>query len=158
MRKCEKFRTRLNSRQADNNFDFNDMRNFLLHLGFRESIEGDHHIFRCEGITDRINLQPEGGKCKAYQVRQIRKFLADNEMQEVMMFEKYTIILFWSEQDNRYLAQIPNLPGAFSDGKTYEEALLAIRRIGEEWIDVAREDGILIPCPKPHRVPELELV
>jgi len=74
------------------------------------------------------------------------------------MFDKYTIVLFWSEMDDRYLAQIPDLPGAFADGTTYEEALCAIRRVGEEWIDTAREDGSPIPCPKPHRVPELELV
>ena len=74
------------------------------------------------------------------------------------MFDKYTIILFWSEMDDCYLAQIPDLPGAFADGKTYEEALTAIRRIGEEWIEVAREAGRSVPCPKPYQVPELELV
>jgi predicted RNase H-like HicB family nuclease len=74
------------------------------------------------------------------------------------MLEKYTIILFWSELDDRYLAAIPDLPGAFADGKTYEEALEAIKRIGDMWISTARADGIPIPCPKPHQVPELELV
>ena len=80
MPQWDKFRAKLDARKADNNIDFDDMRNFLLHLGFRESIEGSHHIFRRDGISDRINLQPEGGKCKAYQVRQTRKFLADNEI------------------------------------------------------------------------------
>jgi predicted RNase H-like HicB family nuclease len=74
------------------------------------------------------------------------------------MFDKYTVILFWSELDHCYLAQIPDLPGAFADGTTYEEALTAIKRVGEMWISTAREDGIAIPCPKPHSVPELELV
>lgn len=74
------------------------------------------------------------------------------------MLDKYTIILFWSEIDHCYLAQIPDLPGAFADGKTYEEALAMIRVIGKEWIEVATEAGRPIPCPKPHAVPELELV
>src|SRR5260221_260091 len=73
-----------------------------------------------------------------------------------MMFDKYTIILFWSEVDDCYLARIPDLPGAFADGKTYEEALTAIRRIGEEWIEAARDAGREGLLPEGYRWDDLE--
>ncbi len=80
MPQWDKFRRKLDSRQADNNIDFDDMRNYLLHLGFRESIEGSHHVFRYGRLADRLNLQPDGNTCKAYQVRQARQFLNDNDL------------------------------------------------------------------------------
>jgi hypothetical protein len=78
--KWEKFRAKLNSRQADNNIDFDDLRQYLLHLGFRERMEGSHHVFRYGALPDGINLQPDGSQCKAYQVRQARRFLVDHEL------------------------------------------------------------------------------
>ncbi|AWR87348.1 hypothetical protein Mtai_v1c21160 [Meiothermus taiwanensis WR-220] len=57
---------------ADANIDFDDLRQLLLHLGFEERVKGSHHIFRKEGIEDRINLQQDGSKAKPYQVRQVR--------------------------------------------------------------------------------------
>ncbi|GIW32556.1 MAG: toxin HicA [Meiothermus sp.] len=57
---------------ADANIDFDDLRQLLLHLGFEERVKGSHHIFRKEGIEERINLQQDGSKAKPYQVRQVR--------------------------------------------------------------------------------------
>ena len=47
----------------------------LSHLGFAERIRGDHHIFTREGVMEILNLQPRGGKAKAYQVKQVRAVL-----------------------------------------------------------------------------------
>ncbi len=44
-------------------------------LGFEERIRGSHHIFRKEGISEKINLQKDGNKAKPYQVRQVRTIL-----------------------------------------------------------------------------------
>jgi hypothetical protein len=47
----------------------------LLYLGFLERVRGSHHIFFREGIQELINLQEVGGKCKLYQVKQMRAVL-----------------------------------------------------------------------------------
>lgn len=57
---------------ADANIGFDDLCGVLTHLGFEERVRGSHHIFTREGVTEILNLQPKGGKAKAYQVRQVR--------------------------------------------------------------------------------------
>src|SRR6266851_9002603 len=57
---------------ADANIRFGDLCALLHHLGFAERIRGDHHIFTRDGVAEILNLQPRGGKAKAYQVKQVR--------------------------------------------------------------------------------------
>ena len=61
---------------------------------------------------------------------------------------KYEVIVWWSEKDQAYIAEVPELPGCMSDGETYEEALKNIQIIISEWIDTAKELGREIPKPK----------
>lgn len=61
---------------------------------------------------------------------------------------KYEIILFWSFEDNAFIAEVPELPGCMADGKTYEEALKNIEIVVQEWIEIAEELGRPIPEPK----------
>jgi predicted RNase H-like HicB family nuclease len=61
---------------------------------------------------------------------------------------KYEIILFWSFEDEYFVAEVPELPGCMADGKTYEEALKNVEIIIQEWIETARELGRPIPEPK----------
>lgn len=61
---------------------------------------------------------------------------------------KYEIILYWSEDDNAYLAEVPELPGCMADGPTAKEALHNVERIAQEWIETAREMGRPVPVPK----------
>ncbi|NOZ74504.1 MAG: type II toxin-antitoxin system HicA family toxin [FCB group bacterium] len=66
----------MNAKQGLNeNINFNDLRQLLKRLGFEERIRGSHHIFRKNGIIDKVNLQCDGKKAKAYQVRQIRTLI-----------------------------------------------------------------------------------
>lgn len=60
---------------SDKNIYFNDLCNLLKRLGFDEHIRGSHHIFRKEEVVERINLQQDGTKAKAYQVKQVRNIL-----------------------------------------------------------------------------------
>jgi virulence-associated protein VapD len=60
---------------ADRNIGFGDLRHVLAHLGFRERIKGDHHIFSRDGIAEIINIQPLASKAKAYQVKQVRNLI-----------------------------------------------------------------------------------
>jgi len=65
---------------SDANILFSDVRNLLLRLGFQERIRGSHHNFRREGIEEKINLQRDNGKAKAYQVRQVRAVILKYKM------------------------------------------------------------------------------
>ncbi|MCL6591968.1 MAG: type II toxin-antitoxin system HicB family antitoxin [Firmicutes bacterium] len=61
---------------------------------------------------------------------------------------KYEIIIYWSEEDQAFIAEAPELPGCAADGKTYQDALLNIEGIIKEWIETAKELGREIPNPK----------
>jgi predicted RNase H-like HicB family nuclease len=64
------------------------------------------------------------------------------------MDSKYEIIIFWSEEDHAFVAEVPELPGCMADGKTYQEALENAEQIIDEWIETAQEEGRPIPQPK----------
>jgi predicted RNase H-like HicB family nuclease len=64
------------------------------------------------------------------------------------MHSKYEIIIYWSDKDDAYLVEVPELPGCMADGKTYREALYFAEQIIQEWIDTAKELGRTIPTPK----------
>ena len=61
---------------------------------------------------------------------------------------KYEIIIYWSEEDQAYIAEVPELPGCAADGKTYKEALANVEVIIHEWIETAKELKRPIPAPK----------
>jgi len=61
---------------------------------------------------------------------------------------KYEIIIYWSEEDSVFIAEVPELAGCMADGKTYQEALANAEIIIEEWIETARDLGRKIPEPK----------
>jgi predicted RNase H-like HicB family nuclease len=61
---------------------------------------------------------------------------------------KYEMIIYWSEEDQSFIVEVPELPGCMADGKTYEEAVSNSKQIIEEWIETARELGRPIPEPK----------
>lgn len=61
---------------------------------------------------------------------------------------KYEIIIYWSEEDKAFIAEVPELPGCMADGETYQEALSNAEVIIKEWIETAKELGRPIPQPK----------
>jgi len=61
---------------------------------------------------------------------------------------RYEVIIYWSDVDDRFIAEVPELPGCMSDGKTHEEALRNVEAVAREWIDYAKELGRSIPEPK----------
>ena len=61
---------------------------------------------------------------------------------------KYEIIIYWSEDDNSYLVEVPELDGCKSDGQTYQEAISNVELIISEWIETAKLIGRKIPKPK----------
>jgi len=61
---------------------------------------------------------------------------------------KYLIIIYWSRDDDAFLAEIPELEGCIAHGDTADEALKEVNIMGEEWLDIAREKGWVIPEPQ----------
>ena len=61
---------------------------------------------------------------------------------------KYEIIIYWSQVDNAFIAEVPELAGCMADGKTTREALENVEIIISEWIETAKELGRPIPDPK----------
>jgi len=61
---------------------------------------------------------------------------------------RYELIIYWSEEDQSFVVEVPELPGCMADGATYQEALLNAETIIQEWIDTARELGRPIPEAK----------
>lgn len=61
---------------------------------------------------------------------------------------KYEIIIYWSADDDAYVAEVPELPGCMSDGDTYQEALANAEVIIAEWLETANDIGRPIPEPK----------
>jgi predicted RNase H-like HicB family nuclease len=64
------------------------------------------------------------------------------------MSPRYEIIIFWSKEDDAFIAEVPELPGCMSDGATYQEALSNAELIIKEWIETAQEIGREVPVPK----------
>ena len=64
---------------------------------------------------------------------------------------RYQINLYWSDEDQAYIAEVPELPGCAADGATYEEALANAATVIDEWIDAAKELRRPIPEPESHR-------
>jgi predicted RNase H-like HicB family nuclease len=60
----------------------------------------------------------------------------------------YELVIYWSDEDNSYIVEVPELPGCMADGKTYEEAVENVQKVIKEWVEVAKELGREIPKPK----------
>ena len=61
---------------------------------------------------------------------------------------KYEMVIYWSETDEAFVVEVPELPGCMADGSNYQEAVANAERVIQEWIETAKEDGRTIPAPK----------
>ena len=75
MSKYEKLLQQILSGRADNNIRFDDLCQLFLRWGFEMRVSGSHHIFRKQGIEEKLNLQADDDKAKPYQVRQVRNLI-----------------------------------------------------------------------------------
>jgi predicted RNase H-like HicB family nuclease len=66
------------------------------------------------------------------------------------MIHRYEVDLFWSDEDQAFLAEVPDLPGSMAHGSTHEEALAVIQEAIAGWVEVAREAGQPVPVPSPR--------
>ena len=68
------------------------------------------------------------------------------------MMPKYEVILYWSNADDAFIAEIPELPGCMAHVDTQESALASAKEAMQLWLDTAREFGDAIPQPKGRRL------
>lgn len=61
---------------------------------------------------------------------------------------RYEVIIYWSEEDKSFIAEVPELAGCTADGETYIEALQNVQIVMQEWIETAQELGRSIPQSK----------
>jgi len=61
---------------------------------------------------------------------------------------RYEVILYWSNDDGAFIAEVPELPGCAADGATYQAALANVEVVIREWVETAKELGRPIPEPK----------
>lgn len=61
---------------------------------------------------------------------------------------RYEVIIYWSAQDEAFIAEVPELPGCAADGETYEAALANVRVVIAEWIETAQRLGRPVPEPR----------
>lgn len=67
---------------------------------------------------------------------------------ERLMSIKYELIIYWSNEDQSFIVEVPELPGCMADGETYEQAVENAQQLIEEWVETARELGRPIPEPR----------
>ena len=65
---------------------------------------------------------------------------------------RYEIILYWSDEDEAYVEEAPELAGCAANGATYQEAIDNVEVVIDEWIETARELGRAVPDPKGKRL------
>lgn len=66
--------------------------------------------------------------------------------------DRYEVIIYWSDEDQAYVAEVPELPGCSAHGDTYESALSNAKQAISLWIETAKEFNDPIPAPKGRRL------
>ena len=80
MGKIDKLLLKILRGSSDASISFQEIRRLLKRLGFEERIRGSHHVFRKQGIEEKVNLQMDGSKAKPYQVRQVRNIILKHKL------------------------------------------------------------------------------
>jgi len=68
------------------------------------------------------------------------------------MENRYEIIIFWSAEDQAFVADVPELPGCMAHGASHEEALRNAQEAVALWVETALEDGRIVPQPRGRRL------
>ena len=119
---------------------------FILDLSFvREVVT---ICFGRPGLRKRSIFRETEARPKPYQVRQVRNVILKYKLGEERLMDKYEIIIYWSDEDQAFVAEVPELPGCMAHGNTHEEALANAKAAMQLWIDTANEFGDPIPEPR----------
>ncbi len=118
-------------------------------MGFRLArVSGSYHIYAHPDIPELVNLQEVRGEAKAYQVRQLLALIERYNLSIERRMRDYHINIFWSDEDEGYVADIPDLEACSAVGTTPAEALAEVVRAKDAWLLAARAEGKPIPAPR----------
>jgi predicted RNase H-like HicB family nuclease/predicted RNA binding protein YcfA (HicA-like mRNA interferase family) len=137
MSKWSKFWDKLSSRQSDNNIDCAELIAYLERLGWdTESAKTSHRFYKHPLVAVPVNIQPRhDGKAKAY-------------TQEKTKMDGYEVKIYYSADDESYVAQIMEFIGCAVDGPTPEIALARLHEAKADWIRIVQEKGLPLPVPR----------
>ena len=147
---ADKTLSRLLCGTSDASIRFDDICSLLEKLGFEKRVKGSHHVFRRAGVEEMINLQRDGGAAKPYQVRQVASGNSKKRPRGNGM--KYEVIIYWSDEDDAFVADVPELSGCMAHGTTQESALRNAQEAVDHWLETAKEFGYAIPQPRGRRL------
>jgi predicted RNase H-like HicB family nuclease len=105
---------------------------------------GSHRVYYRDGVREILNFQNESGWANAYQVKQLIKIIEIQPPGGLM----YAIEIFYSEEDEGFMAVVPELPGCSAFGETQERALKEVKIAIQLWLETAKEIGREIPAPQ----------
>lgn len=145
MSRQEKLLEQLRDQRLDASWNFNELCRLLQRLGFEMRVAGSHHFFRKSGVREAINLQPQGGKAKPYQRAPSAKG-AGKKWSD--MNSKFEIVVYWSEQDGYFLAEVPELRSIITDGASRIDALRNAEEMIDAYLEAARAASWPIPEPQ----------
>jgi predicted RNase H-like HicB family nuclease len=124
MGQLKKVLSKVLSGTSDANISFTSLCYLITKLGFVERVKGDHFIYTKEGVEEILNIQPKASK------------------------NNYEMIIYWSKEDNCFIAEVPELSGCMADGGTYQEAVSNAEVVIQEWIETSNLLGRKIPEPR----------
>jgi predicted RNase H-like HicB family nuclease/predicted RNA binding protein YcfA (HicA-like mRNA interferase family) len=136
---------------SDASFAFDDLRYILEKLGFAERIRGSHHIFDRDDVEELVNIQRHGKDAKDIRYVRFATSSFATTCRESRM-SKYEVIIYWSDEDQVFVVEVPELPGCKAHGDSHEDALANAKDAMEFWVDRARELGRAIPEPKGRKL------
>ena len=139
-----------------NNVSFSDAQKVLEALNFEELREkGSHHVYSRRGIPEQLNLQRPRRASEALPTAAARcpcPPLRFKDRGERVMAAVYPIDVFWSEEDNSWVADVPDLAYCSATGETPHEAVAEVELAIEVWLESARSSGRTIPTPSSRAV------
>jgi predicted RNase H-like HicB family nuclease len=103
----------------------------------------------CAAFDEILNLQLRGNEAKPSQVEKVRRLVIRTSSEVAMANDRRSeIIIYWSDEDQAFIAEVPELAGCAADGSTYQEALTHAQIAIREWIETASALGRKIPPPQ----------
>src|SRR5438105_2096725 len=137
------------------NVAFSDLVRLLRALGFQEvGGRGSHRVFAHPKVVELVNVQEEHGAAKPYQVRHVANPCSAirSQLGGGPVTRAYRTDVSWSDEDNAWVADVPELAYCSAHGPTPHDAVAEVERAIDAWIDAATAAGRPIPEPQPRAV------
>jgi predicted RNase H-like HicB family nuclease len=130
---------------SDTSIRFEELAHLLEAKGFRMRISGSHHILLALAL---LNGSICSGRFESEIISSTASPQNFSAIQAAVKNNNYEMIIWWSEEDNAFVVDVPELPGCMAHGNTRVPAIKNAEDAIAFWIKTAKEDGLQIPEPK----------